>query len=79
VYRNQWADIKAGLGGTAEIYQRPSDGRMSIHDRRTFPNTDAHEIREQIYEWLAERTNAFVNVLRPRVRCAVADFERNQG
>ena len=30
-------------------------------------------------EWLAERTNAFVNVLRPRVRSAVADFQRHEG
>ncbi|MBN3761005.1 DUF4268 domain-containing protein [Burkholderia sp. Ac-20365] len=75
----EWANIKTDLGGAAEIFQRPSDGRTSIHDRRSFPNTDAPEIREQIYEWLAERTNAFVNVLRPRVRSAVADFERKEG
>ena len=30
-------------------------------------------VRKQAFAWLAERTNAFVNILRPRVRSAVAD------
>ncbi|WP_209440540.1 PDDEXK family nuclease [Paraburkholderia dilworthii] len=75
----EWPDVKADLGGTAEIFQRPADGRMSVCDRRRFANVDAPEIREQMYGWLAERTNAFVNALRPRVRSAAADFQRHEG
>ncbi|MFP3554940.1 hypothetical protein SB861_30160 [Paraburkholderia sp. SIMBA_049] len=76
----EWPEFKADLGGSAEVFQRSFDGRMSIHDRCTFKNdADASEIRKQMYEWLAERTNAFVNVLRPRVRSAVADFQRHEG
>ncbi|MHB9833319.1 hypothetical protein Q8F57_000625 [Paraburkholderia terrae] len=75
----EWPEIKADLGGNAEVFQRSVDGRMSIRDRCTFKNADASEVRKQMYEWLAERTNAFVNVLRPRVRSAVADFQRHEG
>ncbi|MGY6163928.1 hypothetical protein [Paraburkholderia strydomiana] len=72
-----WPVIRADLGGKAEIFQRPADGRKSICERRRFGNADSPAIREQMYEWLAERTNAFVNALRPRVRSAAADFQRS--
>jgi hypothetical protein len=32
-------------------------------------------MQAKAFDWLAERTNAFINVLRPRVRSAVAEQE----
>ena len=32
------------------------------------------EVRKKAFFWLAERVNTFVNVLRPRVRSAAADY-----
>jgi hypothetical protein len=32
--------------------------------------------RARAFAWLAERVNAFVNVMRPRVRSAAADYEQ---
>jgi hypothetical protein len=33
------------------------------------------EERKKAFSWLAERANTFVNVLRPRVRSAAADYQ----
>ena len=75
VIADDWATVKSELGGTAELTER--DGRPLIVDRRTVPGLDKPEIREQAYDWLAERVNTFVNVLRPRVRSAAADYEHH--
>jgi hypothetical protein len=72
VIADEWPAVKSELGGTAELTER--DGRPLIGDRRTFPGLDKGENREQAYGWLAERVNTFVNVLRPRVRSAAADY-----
>jgi hypothetical protein len=73
VIADDWPTVKGELRGTAELTER--DGRPLIVDRRTVPELDKPEIREQAYEWLAERVNTFVNVLRPRVRSAASDYE----
>ncbi|CAD6547706.1 DUF4268 domain-containing protein [Paraburkholderia sabiae] len=74
---DDWPDISREIGGTAAVFTR-ADGRPTVHDCRIFPNADAPGARDQMYDWLAERTNAFVNALRPRVRSAAADFQRNE-
>ncbi|BBQ00933.1 hypothetical protein BSFA1_60610 (plasmid) [Burkholderia sp. SFA1] len=68
---DDWEIVKGELGGTAELIDR--DNQQSIRDRRVFGSLKQPEVREKAFAWLAERTNTFVNVLRPRVRSAVAD------
>lgn len=75
VIADDWPTVKVELEGTAELTER--DGRPLIVDRRTVPGLDTPEIREQAYEWLAERVNTFVNIMRPRVRSAAADYEQH--
>ncbi|MGX7003208.1 hypothetical protein [Caballeronia sp. KNU42] len=71
---DDWNDVSGQLGGTTEISVK--DGRSRISDSRTFEGlANSEEVREQAYAWLAERVNAFVNTLRPRVRSAVADYQ----
>lgn len=74
VIADDWPAVKGELEGTAELTER--DGRPLIVDRRTVPGLDKPEVRKAAYEWLAERVNTFVNVLRPRVRSAAADYVR---
>ena len=70
---DDWVTVKDQLGGTAEIIQE--EGRPRIIDQRTFGNLDQPEVRNKAFTWLAERVNTFVNVMRPRVRSAAADFK----
>lgn len=71
-----WADLRPLIGGTARLEQ--SKGRSTIADRRKFGALDEPAIREDAFAWLRERANTFVNALRPRVRSAVADYQRTQ-
>ncbi|GJH16918.1 hypothetical protein CBA19CS22_10270 [Caballeronia novacaledonica] len=66
-----WDSVRAELGGSAEMVDK--DSRLYIRDRREFGPLKQAEVRKAAFAWLAERTNTFVNVLRPRVRSAVAD------
>ena len=70
---DEWATVKDQLGGTAEVIEE--EGRPRIIDKRTFGKLDQPEVRKKAFAWLAERVNAFVNVMRPRVRSAAADFK----
>lgn len=69
---DDWKSVKAELGGNPELKEH--DGRPRIVASSNFGSLEDPEIRKQAFVWLAERTNAFVNVLRPRVRSAVADY-----
>lgn len=62
-----WDEIAPLLGGDANI-GRDRYGRPQIRDHRVFGDLDDPEVRVEGFKWLAERTNTFVNVLRPRVR-----------
>ena len=62
------------LGGTAEL-KNNKEGRPWIADSLRFGSLEDPDIREQAFKWLAERVNTFVNVMRPRVRSAVADYD----
>lgn len=75
-----WDDIRAELGGSAEIWVDTA-GEKSAGSARTliierFPAgslTNPTE-KHRAFEWLRRRTNDFVNVLRPRVRAVAADL-----
>lgn len=74
-----WATVKDELGGNATITQQ-KDGRVRIGDARSVGSLDEPEIRKAGFAWLADRVNTFVNVIRPRVRSAVMDYqEANSG
>ena len=68
VIAEDWAKVGPLLGGTARLEDK--DGRPRIADSLRPGPLDQPEVRERAFRWLAERTNAFVNVLRPRVRPA---------
>ena len=67
-----WDTVKEQLGGTAKLVDK--DGRPRIVDSlRVGPLTQS-DVRERGFSWLAERVNTFVNVLRPRMRSAAAEY-----
>ena len=69
---DEWNEGQAReLGGEPRISSN-SNGR-SIQDARQYG--DLHDLDERFrtLDWLAERTNAFVNMFRPAVRAAVED------
>jgi hypothetical protein len=70
---NDWDEIKSDLGGTSTVIDR--SGRKTVADSRTFPTLNTPDAKIEAFAWLAERVNAFVNVVRPRVRSAAIDYE----
>ena len=67
-----WDTVKEQLGGTARLVDK--DGRPRIvNSLRLGPLTQS-DVRERGFVWLAERVNTFVNVLRPRMRSAAAEY-----
>ena len=69
---DDWDTVKEELGGTAKLVDR--EGRPCIIDSFCPGPLDVAEIRAEAFVWLCERVNTFVNVMRPRVRSAVADY-----
>ncbi len=72
VIADDWETVGPLLGGTARLTEK--DGRPRIIDSYQPGSLDQPEVRAAAHAWLAERTNTFVNVLRPRVRSAAADY-----
>ncbi|MDR6412254.1 UNVERIFIED_ORG: hypothetical protein ABIC62_005670 [Burkholderia sp. 1595] len=70
---DEWGAVKDQLGGSAKLIEK--NKRPRIIDARTFGPLEQPEARKEAFAWLAERVNTFVNVLRPRVRSAVADYQ----
>jgi hypothetical protein len=68
-----WGAVKAELGGSAKL-STVKDGRSTVIDSLPVGSLDQAEVRERAFSWLAERVNTFVNVMRPRVRSAAADY-----
>ena len=66
--------VCAELGGTATLQTHRE--RPTIGDRMTVRSLADPDDRARAFAWLAERVNAFVNVMRPRVRSAAADYEQ---
>ena len=71
---DDWETVKGELGGTARPYT-VQDGRPTIIDSLTVGPLDQPEVRKRAFPWLADRVNTFVNVLRPRIRSAAADYQ----
>jgi hypothetical protein len=71
---NDWDSVQGELGGSTKL-GKVTDGRPTIIDSRTVGPLDQAGVRKTAFSWLAERVNAFVNVMRPRVRSAAADFQ----
>ncbi|SHJ97186.1 hypothetical protein SAMN05444159_2051 [Bradyrhizobium lablabi] len=67
-----WNIIGPSLNGTARLTEDRYN-RKRIIDSKTVGNLKDPAVRKEAFDWLAERVNTFVNVLRPRVRDAVAD------
>jgi hypothetical protein len=77
---DDWQEIRNELGGTVRRYvdregrKAPGSPRTLIQDElRTGPWTNSKE-KERAFDWLRQRTNEFLNVLRPRIRSAAADL-----
>jgi hypothetical protein len=74
-------DWKAGgavrdeLGGNVRLYKVAGGSLDSIIDSYQVGSLEQSEVREKAFSWLAERVNTFVNVLRPRMRSAAADYQ----
>ena len=71
-----WEAFRTDLGGTAKLIDR--DGQPRIIDIKAFTPLQQPAVRQAAFVWLRERVNAFVNVMRPRVRSAVADYAKPQ-
>jgi hypothetical protein len=68
-----WDTVKGELGGTAKLTE--IDGRLRPCDSLIAGRLDQAEVRAKGFAWLAERVNTFVNVLRPRIRSAAAEYQ----
>lgn len=73
VISEDWETVGPLLGGTASLTEK--DGVPMISDALRPGNLEGPVIRSRAFDWLTERTNTFVNVLRPRVRSAAADYQ----
>jgi hypothetical protein len=67
--------VKDQLGGTAKLSKTTRGTLDTIIDSLQVGSLEQPEVRERAFSWLAERVNTFVNVLRPRMRSAAADYE----
>ena len=72
-----WDEIRELLGGSVVIDHSDRYGRKLVLDAMTTGNWGLPEEREKAILWLRDRVNRFVNVLRPRIKAAVADIEGN--
>ncbi|MEC7765111.1 MAG: hypothetical protein VX874_24610 [Pseudomonadota bacterium] len=70
-------DFIPDLGGTAARSNTKAFGPPV--DERHFGDLSDAVTRAEALEWLADRTNTFINVLRPAIRSAVADIEEVDG
>ena len=67
--------VKDELGGTVRLYKVAGGSLDSIIDSLEVGSLEQPEVRKKAFSWLAERVNTFVNVLRPRMRSAAADYQ----
>lgn len=76
VISEDWETVGPLLGGTASLTMK--GGRPRIGDTLRPGPLDQPEVRAKAFAWLAERTNTFINILRPRVRSAAADYAEQE-
>jgi hypothetical protein len=72
-----WDEVATALNGTVRLMTDRYD-RQRIIDSMTVGDLRDPLVRTRAFDWLAERINTFVNVLRPRVRDAIADQSNRQ-
>lgn len=68
-------DILDDLSETAFMTDR--NGTRTVADKKYFGDLTNEEVRKNAITWLAERTNEFVNVLRPAIRSVVLDIQES--
>jgi hypothetical protein len=76
--RGEWkagGAVKDELGGTAKLSKTTRGTLDTIIDSLQVESLEQPEVRKKAFSWLAERVNTFVNVLRPRMRSAAADYQ----
>lgn len=71
-----WPDIKHELGNGA-VLETDKLGRRIISEDFVTRSWALESEREKAFAWLRERTNAFVNVLRPKIKLLAEDMERD--
>jgi hypothetical protein len=67
--------VKDQLGETAKVSKTRRGTVDTIMDLLQVGSLEQPEVRKRAFSWLAERVNTFVNVLRPRMRSAAADYQ----
>jgi hypothetical protein len=75
---NEWKEggaVKEELGRNVRPYKVAGGSVDSIIDSLQVGSLEKPEERQRAFSWLAERVNTFVNVLRPRMRSAAADYQ----
>ena len=76
---NAGGGVKDELGGTVRLGKTALGSMDTIIDSLQVESLEQPEERKKAFFWLAERANTFVNVLRPRVRSAAADYQSANG
>jgi len=76
---NAGGAVKNELGATAKLSKTTRGTLDTIIDSLTVASLDETEVRKKAFSWLAERVKTFVNVLRPRIRSAAADYQSRSG
>lgn len=75
-----WVEVGPLLDGAAEVRPWHNDkSRFWIAEFRQLEPFTLETDRQQAIDWLRERINTWVSVLRPRVRAVVADIEEAEG
>ena len=67
--------VKDELGETAKLSKTTLGTLDTIIDTLQVGSLEQPEVGKKAFCWLAERVNTFVNVLRPRMRSAAADYQ----
>lgn len=73
-----FASVGPQLGGGARV-TKDTYGRSRIGEHASFGSLADPGNKARAFAWLAERTDTYVNVLRPRVRSAAADYVEANG
>ena len=70
-----WSDgLSQQIGGTAFLHTG-KDGKLTILEKKQFGDLSQATARSAALDWLATRTNDFINVFRPAIRAAAAEPE----
>jgi hypothetical protein len=71
----EWPSLQTEFCGAAEI--TGIRGRPTIGEYLQTGDLSQPEVRKRAFDWLAEQVNAWVNVVRRRIRSVVADLHRD--